>query len=111
MRKTRILFAAAALIALNATAFSAYAQALSLTIKDHKFEPAELKIPAGKEIAINVKNMDKTPEEIESSDLGLEKVIPANSEGTIHLHSLKPGKYNFVGEYHEDTAKGLITVE
>jgi plastocyanin len=82
--------------------------AFTLTIKDHRFEPATLQVPAGKKIRLLVKNLDPTPEEFDSSDLRREKVIPGKSEATILIGPLKPGTYKFVGEFHESTAKGTV---
>ncbi|MDR3375194.1 MAG: cupredoxin domain-containing protein [Ancalomicrobiaceae bacterium] len=82
--------------------------ALTLTLKDHVFSPAELTVPAGKAFAIVVKNEDDAAEEFDSDDLHVEKVIAAKSSGTIHIKPLKPGSYKFSGEYHEATAKGVV---
>jgi len=91
-------------------AVPAAAQDLSftLTIRDHKFDPQELSVPAGKKFKLVVRNLDATAEEFESRDLKREKVIPGKSEGTLTLGPLKPGTYRFVGEFHENTANGSI---
>jgi hypothetical protein len=60
---------------------------------------------------LEVTNQDGQPEEFESKQLGVEKVIPAGKKGLIRLRALKPGRYTFVGEYHEATAKGAIVAE
>lgn len=106
----------AVLLALCAAggALTAHAQdkdSFTLTIKDHKFQPEELQVPAGKKIKLVVKNLDPTPEEFESHDLKREKVIPANSEATLAIGPLKPGVYKFVGEFNEKTAKGRIVAK
>lgn len=85
--------------------------ALSVSIQDHRFTPAELRAPAGKPIAITVKNLDATPEEFESKSLHVEKIVAGNSEIIVRLRPQKPGRYRFFGEYHEDTAKGELVVE
>ncbi|MFZ4482165.1 MAG: cupredoxin domain-containing protein [Rhodoferax sp.] len=84
-----------------------------LTIRNHAFEPKELKIPAGKKIRLLVVNKDSTPAEFESKSLGREKIIPAKSTGVVNLGPLKPGRYSFVEEYHETeaAAQGTIVVE
>ncbi len=102
--------AAVFLLAFGVSGASA-AETYSLTIKDHKFDPAELKIPADKAATLVVKNLDATPEEFESKPLRIEKVVPANSEATFQLRALKPGRYKFFGEFHEDSAKGELVVE
>jgi len=82
-----------------------------LSIKDHQFSPAELKVPAGAKIKLVVSNLDSSPEEFESHALNREKVIAGNSKTSIYVGPLKPGKYSFVGEFHEDTARGVIVAE
>jgi plastocyanin len=84
---------------------------IAVSITNHKFEPSEINIPANKRVTITVTNNDATPEEFESHALKVEKVIPGKSKGTVRIGPLKPGHYPFVGEYHEDTAKGAIVVE
>ena len=83
----------------------------TLVIKDHRFEPAELKVPAKKKIKLIVDNQDPTPEEFESHTLRREKVIPGNTQAIVFIGPLKPGPYPFVGEFHEDVAKGTIIAE
>ena len=92
-------------------AVAADAVKLEIAIKNHRFQPAELKAPAGKAITLIVHNRDAAPEEFESHDLKVEKVITGNGTATVHLRALKAGRYRFVGEYHEDTAKGTLIVE
>ncbi len=84
---------------------------VEISIKNHKFEPASLKLPTGKPIKILVKNLDASPEEFESHDLGFEKVIAGNSSATVRVKPLKPGTYIFFGEYHQDTALGHVVAE
>ena len=81
-----------------------------LVIQDHRFQPAELVVPAGKKVKLVVENRDATPEEFESHALNREKVIAGKSTATIFIGPLKPGRYHFVGEYNEATAKGTIVV-
>jgi plastocyanin len=103
---------ALALFALFAAAVpSAHAQEFTITIKDHKFDQSELKVPAGKRITLTVVNDDPTPEEFESHPLKVEKVIPGKSKAVVRFGPLKPGKYPFVGEFHEATAKGTVIAE
>ena len=84
---------------------------LGLTIKNHQFVPAELKVPAGKKIKLVVNNLDSTPEEFESHQLNREKVIAGNAKSTIYVGPLSPGKYAFWGEFHDKTARGVIVAE
>ena len=90
---------------------AAAAESYTLVIKDHIFTPAELKVPAGKDFRIIVKNQDPTPEEFESHDLRIEKIIPGGKEASIPVRALKAGTYQFVGEFNESTAKGVLIAE
>jgi plastocyanin len=82
-----------------------------VTIKNHRFEPAELKVPKGQRVKLTVHNVDATPEEFESHDLGREKLVPAGAKVSIYIGPLKAGRYAFFGEYNEATAKGIVVVE
>jgi plastocyanin len=108
----RHLFAlAAATLAAVGFALPALADDVVLTLKDHKFDPAKLELPAGAEHKILVKNLDGTPEEFESESLDIEKVIAGGQEASFTVGPLDPGSYEFYGEFHEDTAQGQIVVK
>ncbi|MCX7175151.1 MAG: cupredoxin domain-containing protein [Proteobacteria bacterium] len=83
----------------------------SLVIQDHRFQPAELKLPAGKKIKLIIENRDATPEEFESHSLNREKVIAGRSSASIFIGPLDPGRYPFIGEFNEKTAQGVIVVQ
>lgn len=84
---------------------------VSLVIRDHRFEPAEVRVPAGQKVKLLVKNKDATPEEFESHELNREKVIAPNSKATIYVGPLKPGRYPFMGEFNASTARGVLIAE
>ena len=84
---------------------------LILTIKDHRFEPAELNVPAGRPFVIRIKNLDPAVEEFESAALKIEKIIAGGSEGTVRIRGLDRGRYEFTGEFHAETAKGILIAE
>ena len=83
----------------------------SLIIKEHRFQPAEITIPAGKKVKLLVENQDPTPEEFESHSLNREKVIAGNSKATIYIGPLTPGRYTFEGEFNAKTAQGAIVAQ
>ncbi len=83
----------------------------ALTIKDHKFEPTELEVPAGQKIELQVKNLDPTPEEFESHSLRREKVIPGGQQATIYIGPLSAGRYEFFGEFNPKTARGAVVAK
>jgi plastocyanin len=77
-------------------------------IKDHRFTPAELTIPAGQKVQLVVENQDPTPEEFESYDFNREKIVPGNGRIVVFVGPLKPGKYEFFGEFNASTARGWL---
>ena len=109
MRSILVLAGLAAVLALAPA--TVRAQELTLTIKDHKFTPSEVKVPANKRVTLTVVNDDATPEEFDSKALKVEKVVPGKAKGIVRIGPLKPGRYSFVGEYHESTAKGVVIAE
>ena len=82
-----------------------------LAIREHRFEPAELRVPAGKRIKLTVVNLDPTPEEFESYELNREKLIPGNTSGVVYIGPLQPGRYPFFGDFHPKTTTGVIVAE
>jgi len=83
----------------------------TLLIKDHRFQPAEITIPAGKKIRLLVDNQDPTPEEFESHSLNREKIIAGKSKSTIYIGPLTAGRYGFEGEFNAKTAQGVIIAQ
>jgi plastocyanin len=71
-----------------------------ITIRDHHFEPSELRVPAGKKIKLTINNQDQSAEEFESHELNREKVIPPKSTGFVFIGPLSPGRYPFFGDFH-----------
>src|SRR5215469_1022913 len=83
---------------------------LSITMKDRVFDPAELQAPAGKQLAIRVKNLNSIVTEFESSDLHFEKILPVGSEGVVYVRPQQPGRYNFFDDFHHET-QGVLVVQ
>jgi uncharacterized protein (DUF58 family) len=82
-----------------------------LTIKDHKFSPAEARAPANQAFTIVVKNLDSTAAEFESKTLRVEKVVAPGGEVTMQIRPLNPGRYRFFDDFHQATTEGELVVE
>lgn len=80
----------------------------TLVIKEHRFTPAELQIPAGVKVKLVIKNEDSTPEEFESHELHREKVVPPGQQILVIVGPLDAGTYGFFGDFHHDTAQGKL---
>jgi hypothetical protein len=106
----KILLVLAPVFALLPSAVAALAaEAVSLTIKDHRFVPSAVSVPAGERFRIEVENQDSTPAEFESHDLRVEKIVVPGGKIAVMAGPLKPGIYKFFDDYHPDTAKGTMT--
>ena len=100
------------LISLGVVGFASAADLeIPIAIENNRFAPEEIKVKAGAPFVLVVTNKDSGPEEFESKELRIEKVVPAGKTMKIRVRALKPGTYPFVGEYHEKTAKGRIVAE
>ena len=84
---------------------------IAITIKDHKFTPAEVRVPAGKKIKLIIENQDSTAEEFESHELNREKIIAPRSKASVYIGPLSPGSYPFFGEFNQATARGVVIAE
>ena len=106
----KLILASAALLSFAAAGVEAQEAAYNLSIRDHRFSPAQIDIPANTKVRLVIRNEDATPEEFDSTQLRREKVIPGGSEATLYVGPLPPGTYEFLGEFHPETARGRIVV-
>ncbi len=104
------VFFAGALVAHAVLAMAADDE-IKVTLKDHRFSPAEIRVPAGARAKLSITNQDATVEEFESHTLNREKLIRPGQTVMIPLPALAPGRYDFFGEFNPETAKGQIIVE
>jgi Cupredoxin-like domain len=105
------LIVAAILVALAPGAWAEDAATVRLSLKDHRFQPAEARAPAGKPITIVISNLDLTPAEFESKTLRVEKVVAGGGTIIVQIRPLAAGRYRFFDDYHEDTTEGFLNVQ
>ena len=82
---------------------------VTISVRNHKFEPARPTAPANVPLTLHIRNLDATPMEFESVSLRVEKVVVGNGEGVIHVRALEPGDYRFFDDFHQET-KGTLAV-
>lgn len=110
--RMRFLNALFCLLAVEISAFPALgADDIALTLKDHKFVPAQIQLAADTSAVIVLANEDPTAEEFDSSALKIEKIVVGNDKALIRIRALSPGRYPFMGEYHSATAQGVVIVK
>lgn len=83
----------------------------TLTLKDHKFIPTEIHVKAHLPTTVALTNSDDATEEFDSTALKVEKVVSGHTTGTFRIRPLAPGRYPFMGEFHSDTAQGVVVAE
>jgi hypothetical protein len=83
---------------------------VNISLKDHRFQPAEPHAPAGKPITIILKNLDSAPAEFESNMLRVEKVVTGGGTITMRIRPLEPGRYRFFDDFHPET-QGFLVVK
>jgi len=105
------LLAAVILVAWAPVVWAEDAATVRLSLKDHRFQPAEARAPAGKPITIVISNLDATPAEFESKTLRVEKVVAGGGTITVQIRPLAAGRYRFFDDYHEDTTEGFLNVQ
>ncbi|HWY66000.1 MAG TPA: cupredoxin domain-containing protein [Rhizomicrobium sp.] len=101
----------AALLCLISTAAICDDNLASLTIRDHKFAPAEIHVKAHTPTTVTLTNEDDQAEEFDSTALKIEKVVTGHATGIMRLRPLAPGRYPFMGEFHSETAQGVVVAE
>lgn len=83
----------------------------TLVIREHRFQPSELVVPAGKKVRLRVENQDATPEEFDSFALNREKVVTGHGSATLYIGPLDAGRYPFMGEFNPATAQGAVVAQ
>ncbi|MDE2112290.1 MAG: cupredoxin domain-containing protein [Alphaproteobacteria bacterium] len=104
-----MLLVVVSLLVLTAPAFADNTAAL--TLKDHKFTPAEIHVKAETPTTVTLVNDDGETEEFDSTSLKIEKVVTGHATGVMRLRPLAPGRYPFMGEFHSNTAQGVVIAE
>jgi high-affinity iron transporter len=110
--RARPLAAAVLLAALLAGGAPARADEVpTLVFHQHRFVPDRIVVPAHVKFRLLVQNSDDTADEFESTDLNREKLVPAGQTVTVFLGPLDPGEYRFFGDFHQDTARGVMVAQ
>lgn len=110
VRSGSMVVVALTFMALMSVARADDGKAIELSVKDHKFEPAEPKAAAGSAIVLKIRNLDAAAIEFESMALEFEIVVKSKAELLVKVKPQKPGRYLFFDDLHQE-AKGTLVVE
>jgi hypothetical protein len=96
---------------LTSVAFADEMKMYELRIKNHKFDKPALVVPANQKFKLKIINEDPSSEEFESLSMIVEKFIGPKKTINITIGPLKPGTYDYFGEFHASTCKGQLTAK
>jgi high-affinity iron transporter len=109
--RARVVAVAALLALVVGTPAARADDTIQLEFKQHRFVPERIVVPANVKFRLIVKNSDDTPEEFESTALNREKLVPPGQTVTVFLGPLEPGEYKIFGDFHQDTARGILVAQ
>jgi plastocyanin len=79
-----------------------------IAIKDGKFVPTDVPVPAGAKVRLIVRNQDTAMAEFESSDFHREKMVGPGQEISVFVGPLDPGSYEFFDDFHPQSRGHLV---
>lgn len=79
-----------------------------LVARNGRWVPEILVVPANTKFRLVLRNEGPGAEEFESRELRKEKVLAPGASSFLIFQPLRPGTYQFFGEFHPETAKGRI---
>jgi plastocyanin len=107
-RMRRIALVAGLLVGIAAAAARADDPTFEITLKNNRFIPSEVRIPAGVKVRLLVRNDNPTTSEFESTQFHREKVVTPGQQITVFVGPLDPGSYEFFDDFHPQTRGHLI---
>ena len=84
---------------------------LHVVVKDGRFSPERIEVPAGARIKLTLQNDGPGPLEFENDDMHIEKVLAAGARSFVVLPKLKPGEYSFVDEFNPITGELVVVAK
>ena len=79
--------------------------AFHIVVKDGRFAPDRVEVPAGRRVKLTLQNDGPGPLEFENDEMHIEKVLSAGARSFVVLPPLKPGEYDFVDEFNPITGE------
>ena len=112
MRNSVLRIALAAAVGLSiACARAEDLTTYTITLKNHRFAPAEIHVPSGKPFLVVVTNANGASDEFEMLLPPVERVIQAGEQGSVRIRPLGRGRFPFFGEADPDSEQGAFISE
>jgi hypothetical protein len=82
-----------------------------ITLKNHKFTPAEIHVPTGKPFIVLVTNANDGADEFEMLLPAVERALAPGQQGKVRIRPLGLGRFPFFGESDPDDERGAFISE
>ncbi len=82
-----------------------------IVVKDGRFAPDRVEVPAGRRVKLTLQNDGPGSLEFENDEMHIEKVLSAGARSFVILPPLKPGEYDFVDEFNPITGELKVIVK
>jgi hypothetical protein len=89
----------------EASGKTATALTYSISIRDGRFNPERLEVPARTRFRLELANEGPGPLEFENPEMHVEKVLAAGGRSVIVLPGLPPGEHSFIDEFNPITGE------
>ena len=87
---------------------AAEAAPIAINIRDHQFVPAQVAVPAGVKVELQVRNEQTVPAEFESTSLHREKIVSPGATISVFVGPLDAGSYEFFDDFHPATRGNVV---
>ena len=108
MKLHQQVFAVACVLCCWVAAARADDSGIVITIKDGKFIPSQVSVPANTKVKLIVRNQDTSMSEFESVELHREKTVVPGNEITVFVGPLAAGSYEFFDDFHPQNRGHLV---
>ena len=99
------------LFSASTTALAEDMPTFKLLMKDGRFSPETVEVPAATRFRLEVKNEGPGAAEFESLELKKELVLAPGVTRTLVFFPMKPGSYKFFDDFHPTTGQGRIVAK
>ena len=94
--------------AIDARAQAGELPTFHVVVRDGRFAPDRIEVPAATRIKLTLQNDGPGPLEFENDEMHIEKILAAGGRSFVVLPKLVPGEYSFVDEFNPITGELVL---
>jgi hypothetical protein len=106
--KNKLLASLFGLFLMSGTALAENMPTFQLLMKEGRFFPETIEVPANLRFRLEVKNEGPGAGEFESLELKKELVLAPGVTRSLVFFPMQPGSYKFFDDFHPETGQGKI---